>query len=66
MPTIAPALRFLVFIKGELPGSLDRYVFLWDDAYRADLMNTLGRYASDRDLSFTWYDAAVVAKAVRM
>ncbi len=28
-------------------------------------MQTLGCYAADRDLSFTWYDAAVLSQKIR-
>lgn len=46
--------------KGE-----ERYVFLFDDAHRAETLRTLGRFASHPELSFTWYDAAVVSQEVR-
>jgi hypothetical protein len=66
MPTTIPTLRFLVLIKGSPPARpLERYVFLWDDAFRADLLRTLGRYAMNRELSFTWYDAAKVSQSVQ-
>lgn len=50
----------LAMIKGE-----ERYVFLYNDANRIELLRTLGRYAADPQLSFTWFDAAVMSKAVR-
>jgi hypothetical protein len=66
MPTTLSTLRFLVLIKGAPPARpLERYVFLWDDAYRADLLRTLGRFASNPDLSFNWYDAAKVSQSVQ-
>lgn len=43
----------------------ERYVFVFDDAGRAEVLRTLGRFASNPDLSFTWYDAAVLAARVR-
>lgn len=43
----------------------ERYVFLYDDQSRAELLRTLGRFASNQDLSFTWYDAAVLSQKVR-
>ena len=43
----------------------ERYVFLYDEESSAELMQTLGRYAADRNLSFTWYDAAVLSQKVR-
>lgn len=43
----------------------ERYVFLYDDESVATLLQTLGRYAADKNLSFTWYDAAVLSQKVR-
>ncbi|MDA1016968.1 MAG: hypothetical protein O3A00_21235 [Planctomycetota bacterium] len=43
----------------------ERYVFLYDEDSSEELLQTLGRYASDKDLSFTWYDAAVLSQRVR-
>jgi len=42
-----------------------RYVFMYDDESYASMMKTLGKYAADRSLSFTWYDAAVLSQKVR-
>ena len=40
----------------------ERYVFLYDDQPDsvAALMRTIGQYAADQDLSFSWYDAAAL------
>jgi hypothetical protein len=43
----------------------ERYVFLYDDESPGALLQTLGRYASDPELSFTWYDAAILSQKVR-
>jgi len=43
----------------------ERYVFLYDDESPGALMQTLGRYAADPELSFTWYDAAILSQKVR-
>ena len=43
----------------------ERYVFLYDDEGCDDILKTLGRYAADNELSFTWYDAAVLSRKVR-
>lgn len=53
-------INVLALVKGE-----ERYVFLYDDASRAETLRVLGRYASNPDLSFTWYDAAVLSQKVR-
>jgi len=43
----------------------ERYVFLYDDKSPNDLLQILGQYAADPELSFTWYDAAVLSQKVR-
>lgn len=43
----------------------ERFVFLYDDESAATLLQTFGRYAADNDLSFSWYDAAVLSQKVR-
>lgn len=43
----------------------ERYIFLYDEESSEELLQTLGRYASDKELSFTWYDAAVLSQRVR-
>ncbi|MCA9035831.1 MAG: hypothetical protein KDA91_11915 [Planctomycetaceae bacterium] len=42
-----------------------RFVFLYDDNSVETVLATLSEYASDPDLEFTWYDAAVLAQRVR-
>ncbi len=43
----------------------ERYVFLFDDESRSEALKMLARYASNPDLSFTWYDAAVLSQKIR-
>jgi len=43
----------------------ERYVFLYDEHSIPQLLQTLGRYAADPELNFTWYDAAVLSQKVR-
>lgn len=43
----------------------ERYIFLYDDESPAAVMQTFGRFAGDPDLSFSWYDAAVLSQKVR-
>ena len=43
----------------------DRYIFLYDNESAPALMQALGRFAGDPDLSLTWYDAAVLSQKVR-
>ena len=53
-------INVLALVKGR-----ERYIFLYDDSQRAQTLRMLGRYASDSELSFTWYDAAVLSQKVR-
>ena len=53
-------INVLALVKGK-----ERYIFLFDDASRAEALRALGRYASNPDLSFTWYDAAVLSQKIR-
>ena len=50
----------LALVKGE-----ERYLFLYDDSQQAEALRALGRHASNPELSFTWYDAAVLSKRIR-
>lgn len=43
----------------------ERYVFLYDDFSRDEMLKALGRFADEDELSFTWYDAAVLSQKVR-
>ena len=53
-------INVLALVKGE-----ERYVVLFDDEKRGEALRTLGRYASNPELSFSWYDAAVLSQKVR-
>lgn len=53
-------INVLALVKGS-----ERYVFLYDDESRAETLRVLGRYASNEELSFTWYDAAVLSQKIR-
>ncbi len=51
----------LALVKGK-----ERYVFLYTAENREEVVESFGRFASDSELSFTWYDAAVMTqKALR-
>lgn len=43
----------------------ERYVFLWDHGSREKLLQQFGKFAADTELSFSWYDAAVLSQKVR-
>ena len=55
-----PEVNVLALVKGT-----ERYVFLYDDASRTETLRSLGRFASNPELSFTWHDAAVLSQKIR-
>ena len=57
---MAQDINVLALVKGT-----ERYVFLYDDSSRAETLRVLGRFASNPELSFTWYDAAVLSQKIR-
>jgi hypothetical protein len=50
----------LALIKGP-----ERYFFMYTEEQKTEMLRTLGRYAADPELSFSWYDAAVLSQKVR-
>jgi hypothetical protein len=57
---VSQDINVLALVKGE-----ERYVFLYNEANKAETLRVLGRYASNPELSFTWYDAAVLSQKIR-
>ncbi|QDS98034.1 hypothetical protein HG15A2_13040 [Adhaeretor mobilis] len=57
---VSDDINVLALVKGK-----ERYVFLYDDSQRAKTLRTLGRFASNPELSFSWYDAAVLSQKLR-
>jgi hypothetical protein len=53
-------INVIALVKGG-----ERYVFLYDDDSRDEALQALARHASNPDLSFSWYDAAVLGQKVR-
>lgn len=58
--SVAQDIRVIALVKGE-----ERYVFMYNENNRAETLRLLGRYASNPELSFTWYDAAVLSQKIR-
>jgi hypothetical protein len=50
----------LALIKGQ-----ERYVFVYDDSSREALLDAFRDSAADPQLSFTWFDAAVLSEKAR-
>lgn len=53
-------INVLALVKGS-----ERYIFLYNDSNRSQALRVLGRYASSPELSFSWYDAAVLSQKIR-
>ncbi len=50
----------LCLVKG-----VERYIFLYTEATKAEALRTPGRWAANGDISFSWYDAAVLSQKIR-
>ena len=48
-----------------IPKGSERYIFIYDDASRAEALRCFVRFASNSDLSFTCYDATVLSQEMR-
>ncbi len=57
---MAGDINIVAIVKGD-----ERYVFMFDEDSRAETLRILGRYASNPELSFSWYDAAVLSQKIR-
>ncbi len=57
---VSKDINVVALVKGE-----ERYIFLFNDQQKSQTLRTLGRYASNPKLSFSWYDAAVLSQKVR-
>jgi hypothetical protein len=53
-------LNVLALIKGK-----ERYVFVYDDDSRRQLIDTFREQAADPTLNLNWFDAAVLAEKAR-
>ena len=53
-------INVVALVRGE-----EQYIFMFDEANRTETLRMLGRYAADPELSFTWFDAAVLSQKVR-
>jgi hypothetical protein len=57
---VSEDINVIALVKGN-----ERYIFLYDDSNRSRTLRTLGRYASNPELSFSWYDAAILSQKIR-
>jgi hypothetical protein len=52
--------NILALIKGE-----ERYIYIYDDESRSELINALRDQAADPGLTLSWFDAAVLTEKAR-
>jgi len=57
---VAREYNILALVKGR-----ERYIFIYDDASRSDLLDAFRDQAADPRLSFSWFDAAVLTEKAR-
>ena len=43
----------------------EKYIFIYDEDSRAEALRTLGRFASNPELSFTWSDASELSNIMK-
>ena len=53
-------LNVLALVKGK-----ERYIFVYDDESRAELIDALRHHAADPEVNLTWFDALVLTKKAR-
>lgn len=41
------------------------YLWIWNEPNRCEVARSLGRFASNPELSFSWYDAAKLSQKIR-
>ncbi len=52
-------------IVAALARGKERYVLMYEPAQRAEALRVIGRWASNADLDFSWFDAAQLAARIR-
>jgi len=57
---VARELNVLALVKGK-----ERYVFVYDDTSRGELVDVFRDQAADPGLSFSWFDAAIMTEKAR-
>jgi len=63
--SVLPDSKYDVCLRLRKDSEEFRFRYNHSSSDTAALLRTLGNYASDKELSFTWYDAAVLSQKVR-
>ena len=43
----------------------ERYIWLYSPSHASDVLRSADRFASNPELNFTWWDAALISQSVR-
>jgi hypothetical protein len=57
---LASELNILALVKGQ-----ERYIFIYDEESRAQLIDTIRNYAADSAVNLSWFDAMVLTNKAR-
>lgn len=60
-PEPPPDLMVTTLVKGD-----ERYIWIYPPDRWRDTFPTIGRFAADPELDFTWYDAAQLTQRIRI
>lgn len=63
-PENATDINVVAIVKGKAEPR-EKWIFLYDDANRTEILRQAGRWAANPELSFSWYDAAVASQKIR-
>lgn len=56
----SPDVNVVALVKGQ-----ETYTWLFHDSERSEVLLTMGRFAANHELSFTWKDAAYLSQRIR-
>lgn len=60
LPEPSQGVNVLMLRKGA-----ERFVWIYTDAEKVNALRSLGRFATDAGLAFSWHDAAVMSREIR-
>jgi hypothetical protein len=52
--------NILSLIKGD-----EKYIFIFDDKNISNVLRKFGQFSANKELSFSWFDAATLSQRVR-
>jgi hypothetical protein len=58
--TVRHELSILALVKGD-----ERFIYIYDDASQADLLDAIREHAASPALNLSWFDAAILSERAR-